>query len=287
MGILIMPKKLTPSQKQVILDLYRRTPETTSTLAQRYQVSNSTISRFLKNALSRDEYEHLIQKKRLARTQKPNSNSQQLLLPITPSTPSTTLDSSSKAQPLPSPILAQRTGDLSPTPELGEKKPHPPISPSSPTSDNDDDKDFDVVALGEMLGEDLEDSDDWDDDEDDNEPLEAQPPQSVRVDGELPIIPLSKAIFPKTCYLVINRQAELITKPLKKFKHLGNIPRNEVEQKTLPVFGNRVCARREAKRFQRVLKIPNGSLLLKTSSHLLAKGINYLLMDGCLYSLAT
>ncbi len=279
-----MPKKLTPSQKQVILDLYRRTPETTSTLAQRYQVSNSTISRFLKNALSSDEYEHLIQKKRLARTQKPNSNAQQLLLPITPST---TLDSSSKAQPKPLPILAQPTGDLNPTPELREKKSHPPVSPSSPTSDNDDNKDFYVVALGEMLGEELDDSDDWDDDEDDNEPQLAQPPQSVRVDGELPIIPLSKAIFPKTCYLVINRQAELITKPLKKFKHLGNIPRNEVEQKTLPVFGNRVCARREAKRFQRVLKIPNGSLLLKTSSHLLAKGINYLLMDGCLYSLAT
>ena len=282
-----MPKKLTPSQKQVILDLYRRTPETTSTLAQRYQVNNSTISRFLKNALSSDEYEHLIQKKRLARTQKPNSNAQQLLLPITLSTPSTPLGSSSKAQPLPSPILAQPTGDLNPTPELREKKPHHPISPSSPTSDNDDDNEFDVVALGEMLGEELDDSDDWDDDEDDNEPQLAQPPQSFRVDGELPIIPLSKAIFPKTCYLVINRQAELITKPLKKFKHLGNIPRNEVEQKTLPVFGNRICARREAKRFQRVLKIPNASLLLKTSSHLLAKGINYLLMDGCLYSLAT
>ena len=256
-------------------------------MAQRYQVSNSTISRFLKNALSRDEYEHLIQKKRLARTQKPNSNSQQLLLPITPITPSTTLDSSSKAQPKPLPILAQPTGDLNPTPKLREKKSHPPISPSSPKEDNDDNKDFYVVALGEMLGEELDDSDDWDDDEDDNEPQLAQPPQSVRVDGELPIIPLSKAIFPKTCYLVINRQAELIVRPLKEFNHLGKIPRRELQQQTLPVFDNYRVARRFSNRFQRVLKIPNGSLLLKTSSHLLAKGINYLLMDGCLYSLAT
>lgn len=70
------PKKLTSDDKQEILNLYRQTPETTSTLADRYGVSSSTISRFLKSTLSDMEYEDLIQQKRLARTNKPQTDSE-------------------------------------------------------------------------------------------------------------------------------------------------------------------------------------------------------------------
>ena len=61
-------RKLTDSDKQNILKLYRETSETTSTLADRYDVSNSTISRLLKSTLPEDEYEHLVSLKRAART---------------------------------------------------------------------------------------------------------------------------------------------------------------------------------------------------------------------------
>ncbi len=63
-----MPKKLSDENKQEILKLYRESTETTSTLADRYQVSSSTISRFLKTNLSALEYEELIQQKRMNRT---------------------------------------------------------------------------------------------------------------------------------------------------------------------------------------------------------------------------
>ena len=62
------PRKLTEDDKQDILEQYRNSEATTSTLAQSYEVSSSTISRFLKNKLSSTEYEDLIQQKRLART---------------------------------------------------------------------------------------------------------------------------------------------------------------------------------------------------------------------------
>lgn len=58
------PKKLTDADKQAILALYRQPQETTSTLAERYSVSNSTISRLLKANLPKAEYTDLIQKKR-------------------------------------------------------------------------------------------------------------------------------------------------------------------------------------------------------------------------------
>ncbi len=61
-------RKLTEPDKHEILKLYRETAETTSTLAERYDVSNSTISRLLKSTLPEDEYEYLVSLKRAART---------------------------------------------------------------------------------------------------------------------------------------------------------------------------------------------------------------------------
>ncbi|MEL6502287.1 MAG: hypothetical protein AAFQ23_12975, partial [Cyanobacteria bacterium J06623_1] len=62
------PRKLTEDDKQEILEQYRNSEATTSTLAKSFEVSSSTISRFLKNKLTTVEYEDLIQQKRLART---------------------------------------------------------------------------------------------------------------------------------------------------------------------------------------------------------------------------
>lgn len=57
-------QKLSDADKQAILEQYRQHNETTSTLAKRYGVSNSTISRLLKTHLSREEYHTLIRRKR-------------------------------------------------------------------------------------------------------------------------------------------------------------------------------------------------------------------------------
>ena len=78
------PRKLTNSNKQEILDLYRSSPETTSTLADRYGVSSSTISRFLKSNLTELEYEDLIQQKRLGRTSSRSDDQKTVEQPVLP-----------------------------------------------------------------------------------------------------------------------------------------------------------------------------------------------------------
>uniref|UniRef100_UPI00286D32D5 transposase n=1 Tax=Chamaesiphon sp. OTE_75_metabat_556 TaxID=2964692 RepID=UPI00286D32D5 len=57
-------KKITDADKLEIVDLYRQTGDTTASLASRYGVSNSTISRLLKTSIPEAEYEVLIQQKR-------------------------------------------------------------------------------------------------------------------------------------------------------------------------------------------------------------------------------
>lgn len=309
-----MPKKLTEENKQEILKLYRESGETTSTLADRYEVSSSTISRFLKSHLSEAEYEELIQQKRLART--PGSNSPvQLEVPLVE--PSARKLDVTKVEPsaleeipvavriIPKPSAPklktkkQLQTEVLPTESLPQE---PELLAEKEAVEEEKVEQINQTALQEFLGEeigDFEEEDDEDDLEEDEEDLEDYDDeewdesfkQSIYVkqgkNANLEILPLSQASLPKICYVAIDRAAELITRPLKEFSDLGQIPSEEFQQKTLPVFDNHRVAKRFCNRRERAIKIPDGRLLEKTCDYLQAKGITRLLLDGQVYSLKT
>lgn len=156
----------------------------------------------------------------------------------------------------------------------------------------EDFSDFDEDEDEDEHEDDLE--DDFDEDLDDEDSLfegsllgsiSSGESIELRGTGLIQVLPLSEASLPKICYLVVDRAAELITRPLKAFGELGQIPAAEIREKTLVVFDNHRVARRFATRNQRVFKIPDGSMLQKTAPYLLAKGITRLLIDGQVYSL--
>ncbi|MGB7519379.1 MAG: helix-turn-helix domain-containing protein [Spirulinaceae cyanobacterium] len=312
------PRKLTDTNRNEILDLYRDTGETTSTLAERYGVSSSTISRFLKSRLSESEYEELIQQKRLSRTpgrdtDSPKTNEEEKPSQLDNDVPETNDEEEKplqveklKLKPKQEPILAEENTseekttssprrrrrrssveEEQPTPQTQLKLPVFTEDEDEEDEDEDEDNNDDLAVLEEMLGEDIsdDDDDDWDeDDEDDEDSADDKAVYQLRPRStEVSIFPISEAALPKTCYVVIDRAAELITRPLKEFRDLGQIPKEEVQQRTLPVFDNHRVARRFSNRSQRVIKVPDGAMLQKTSSYLQAKGINLLLIDGQVY----
>lgn len=305
------PRKLTEEDKKQILQLYRNSQATTSTLAGDYDVSSSTISRFLKSNLSEVEYEELIQQKRLARTHKSSSQTTNIQKdqekPKPARDPEVTPSTDIPADPQPvlatpetenipanlQPVLATPEIENIPAdPQPPEKtKSRPKIKESLPPEDDELEDDLDVVALGEMLGEDIdeldEDDDDYDDDWDAETDEDIAYPHASIGKINIQILPLSDASFPRTCYLVIDRSSELITRPLEDFADLGTIPKSEIEQITLPVFDNHRVAKRFSHRRERIIKVPDGRMLQKTSSYLEAKGITRLLIDGQVYSLST
>ncbi|MGB3203834.1 MAG: hypothetical protein WBB28_02465 [Crinalium sp.] len=317
------PRKLSESDKQDILTLYRQLPETTSTLASRYGVSSSTISRLLKTNLSEEEYEGLIQQKRTSRTP---SISAEVIPEVT-----------ELVEPEPkisvsAPILRRlrrRSSAASTSLDMFEETEteatEPPLEPRT-VSNNINNEFFDstiadeepasvynemvedsdqaeVHALEEMIGEDISDLDDededlqnlddedWEDDLDDDDTEDITDQQQIGSfitefrDNNIQVLPLSQAHLPKICYLVVDKAAELIARPLRDFSDLGRIPVGEVQQKTLPVFDNHRVARRFSNRTQRVIKIPDSRMFQKACSHLQAKGITRLLIHGQVYSL--
>ncbi len=319
------PRKLSDADKNDILSLYRHLEETTSTLASRYGVSNSTISRILKSSLMESEYEALIQQKRSNRT------SSHPFSPIVESIESPLVESETESasdiQTIHQPVdvgsepsvststeqrWRRRRSSVTAEPLTEEQAVQTElqldITPLVQESNSDElDERFDQLepsetsSLEELLDEDLMDLDDEDDDLDDEDDdlddddwdddtldTESQGPiKTTRTEtgAKVQVLPLSEASLPKTCYLVVDRAAELIARPLKEFGDLGRIPIEEIQEKTLPVFDNHRVARRFSNRSQRVIKVPDGRMLQKTCSHLQAKGITRLLIDGQVYSL--
>lgn len=293
------PRKLTDATKKEILKLYRETEATTSTLAERYGVSSSTVSRFLKNSFSSEEYEQLIQKKRLARNGRGLEEDE------------TAADLPEKAIE----VISVRAAQIA---AKDEQAFEPPITSVeqltllmdtsySPEADNPEDteingdkpledanlSEFFVEALEEEEDEDELDED-WDEEEDEDEDEDEEEEEelagsylgpTIVKTAQLQILPLSAAAFPKTCYLVIDRAAELITRPLKDFAELGKVPPQEIQQRTLPIFESHRIARRFSKRKEKVIKVPDGRLIEKAHAQLEAKGITRLLIDGRIYAL--
>lgn len=324
-----MPRKLSESEKNDILSLYRETGDTTSTLASRYNVSNSTISRLLKSRLPALEYEMLVQQKRAAagKGQPPQMSSISQL---------SDRDEEDGEQAIASPSLeAYSTASLS---SMLQREETEAVGDRSSSTDEEQKAEASesigvpiptdrleregyqtqASTLKELLGEDLledqegdldfdplneEDEDDFDDeledfeeDEDDDRLSEEDQifsgnlarstidlPNKSR--GLIEVLPLSEASLPKICYVVIDRSAELITRPLREFGELGQIPVTEMGEQTLPIFDNHRVARRFSKRNQRAIKIPDSKIFHKVGACLQEKGIARLLIGGQVYSL--
>jgi transposase-like protein len=173
--------------------------------------------------------------------------------------------------------------------EIVETIPVPVVLPPlvSDRLEEEDDRE-DVLALASILGEEMgdlldEEEEDFNDDEDWAYGLT---PSVLASDIQIQVLPLSAANLPRTCYIVIDKFAELVAKPLREFAELGNIPADEVPQQTLPIFDNhRIAKRFSSSHTNRVIKVPDSGLFQKTSRHLEAKGITRLLVDGQIYSL--
>ncbi len=352
------PTKLTDSDKQKILALYRQSDETTTSLAQQFSVSTSTISRILKQSLSEAEYDALIQKKRTAGSSKSEGENAVDLsatvdgaaspesLEADPQPPQADLFSAVPQAAVPDvtePDVTEpasvlrggrrqrrRSGSAMPEsskpstvapPKLAKKKQADqagaiaPVKPafSADAELADEDSAEPVVAeieaverdilkregvftdidedddLDDDLADDLD--DDLDDEDDDDDPLIDAAVELDDLTGglhsnmPLHIAPLSEAKLPKSCYLVVDRTSDLVTRPLKDFAGLGLIPDDQEEERTLPVFDNHRVAKRYVRRMQRVVKVPDGQVFLKASPYLQAKGITRLLIDGRVYSL--
>jgi transposase-like protein len=288
--------KLSEAEKREITQLFLQNQETIVGLAERFQVSVSTIRRLVKTATPEmesglapvsgdeafptespdaaipapvDSVSAQSQRDRpRKRIEMPVQKSDAARVSQTIVQPASSYDAGNTAVPL-GDILAEIGQDLQR--DLSTRK--------------------NLEAAVEEEEDDLQGfEDDFDDNDDDLEDLD----ESAEDVGDVlqlsstnwvEVLPIAEAMLPRICYIVVDRMAELVTCPLKDFGNLGQIPASEVQANTLPVFDNHRIARRFSHRAQRIVKVPNGNMFKKASIHLMAKGITRLLVNGRIYAL--
>ncbi len=314
------PKKLTETDKRDILARYRQSDETTSTLAGQYGVSTSTISRLLKQSLSEKEYDSLIQQKRLAagksqlelelppvaepvavqedvpppeevdsvkpspRRRRRSSAPQEVDIPMAQPITSSPADAVAEVAAIASPVPEATDSVFADLPAVIEEL-QVEVKEKLLNVEELDELDDEDDELDDDEDDELDDDEDDELDDDEDADLEGFAPMQIQDAKQLQVLPLTESVIPRICYLVVDKSAELITRPLKDFANLGQVSGAEEQEKTLPVFDNHRVAKRFMRRMQRVVKIPDGRVLFKVSSYLQAKGITRLLIDGHVYSL--
>lgn len=263
--------KLSASDREELIRLFKETTETITSLANQFEVSISTARRVLKTQLSAEEYDAIVTQRQGGRqaARKQNASSKP----------------SSKKAP------EHKPQDVTPeaTEETSAPKPRRRRRRSSAASEEK------VIASVEQPPEEKQ------TEEIQNTPKEVIPkpipasPASnnhavdldtdIEEEHALEVLPIDAASLPNQCYLVVDRSSELITPPLKEFAELGRIPSSEESAKTLPIFANHKIASRFSRRSQRIIKIPNSNLLQKTYPLLNAKGVERILFDGKVFTL--
>lgn len=309
------PTKLSDSEKLEIIELYQTTEENTITLADRYGVSSSTIRRILQSSIPEDEYKDLVQQKQ-KRPSRPPKNIPQHTDDLDESVGGENseieesgyredeVDGTLKRERRYSSSFsdaetkqATKLSKLSLTPQYTQKSNNKfEGGYNSPTEEIQEILAEDVrepcPSLDGFENDDLEDfdggfGDRYKFEEEEEEGVDTACNISIHNPSysEVKVYNLTEAVLPKTCYLVVDKFTELVTRPLIAFGELGQIPVEESQEKTLPVFDNHRVAHRFSARNQRVLKVPDGRMLQKTTVYLQAKGITRLLIDGQVYKL--
>ncbi len=115
------------------------------------------------------------------------------------------------------------------------------------------------------------------------EPLDYSIDNSTQKD--ISSIPLSKVDFPKEVFMIVNKNVELEIKVLRDYPDWQFLPEDDLNRKTIEIFNDLKIAKRDCKREQKVLKVPNTDVFKITSRILISKGITRIVNDDKLISL--
>jgi hypothetical protein len=276
-----MPRaKLSDAERQELIRLYQTTEATAITLATKFDISVSTATRMLKANLPEDEYQELSKgkRKRGVESRGTTTTAEVAVLPEVSTEPSAEIievvpDPSVESLP-PAPARSPRPPRISraraaanaaaakAAAENAERMESIPVFPE------DNDPQPEISAL-EYLSRDGD---------------EEQGSEEGNVDFPADVQAFEDLELPRVCYIVVDRASELVARPLRDFRQLGNMSALDADALAIPVFDNHRWARKFSNRFQRILKVPS-YLLDITRHYLVDRGITRAILGKKIYSL--
>ena len=102
---------------------------------------------------------------------------------------------------------------------------------------------------------------------------------------ELSSIPLASVIFPKTVYMVVDKNIELEIKSLKDFPEWQFLPETDLQRKAIEIFVDLKNAKIACNKDQKVIKVPNTNVFKIVAPLLIARGISRMVKEDKLIAI--
>jgi len=102
---------------------------------------------------------------------------------------------------------------------------------------------------------------------------------------EISSIHISEVSLPQMVYMIVSKNIELESKSLYEFPEWSFLPQEDLNRKVIKIYAELKNAKRECKKDQKVIKVPNSNVFGIASSLLLAKGISRIISETQLISL--
>ena len=102
---------------------------------------------------------------------------------------------------------------------------------------------------------------------------------------EFSSIPIDEIDFPKIVFMIIDKKTELETKLLKDYPEWHFLPEEDLNNKIIEIYSDLKDAKRNCKKDQKVIKVPNPNVFKSASKIILSKGISKIISDNQLIAL--
>jgi len=102
---------------------------------------------------------------------------------------------------------------------------------------------------------------------------------------DLSSIPISQIDFPEMVYIIVDKKIELEIKILRDYPEWHFLPEEDLQIKTIEIYFDLKVAKRDCKKDQKVIKVPNPNVFKIASKIMVSKGITRIICDKQLISL--
>ena len=102
---------------------------------------------------------------------------------------------------------------------------------------------------------------------------------------DLSSIPISEIDFPEIVYMIVDKKIELEIKLLKDYPEWHFLPEEDLQIKTIEIYFDLKVAKRDCKKDQKVIKVPNPNVFKIASKIMVSRGIKRIISDKKLISL--
>lgn len=284
--------RLNDAQKQELVSRFR-SGAGTQELATAYGCSPNTVTRVVKAAIEPALYEELKRQRgrRAGQTTAPEATAAEQ----GSRQPELSLETAEAEAP-------ESPADPPEAPPLIEDGVSSPVGiPQEPDTDDRPGADAqDHEAARGLAIDDADDFDDFDEEDDDGEEPDddagagfveqtfVEVPISLAEGFDQPLTtprPWCADELPTIAYMLVDKTVELQARPLAEIPELGRLEPAELELQALVLYSNPRQAKRHCGRTQRVIPVPDVSVLERRASYLLRQGICRVVVEGALYAL--